>query len=192
MNNGIKFFVLIALAMLFISTQGCVSRVSSTVTTPNGSSNYEQTCVAGNCGRTTTQIVTPLVGTTGYTQCVENYRAVNTRAIVCESNPDTPMCRVLQRRMDGYRAWLDNPPAGTDPQTLMAIRTHFESTIGSMYREEPEVALTCTNLAPFMNGTMMAGFFGALGVGMGAPGFGYTPGMVGAMQTQRQQVLYNQ
>ncbi len=190
--NGIKFFALIALITLFISTQGCVSRVSSTVTTPNGSSEYEQLCVAGNCGTTSTQRVRPLVRTTGYTQCVENYAAVNLRAVECETNPDTPTCRVLQRRMDGYRAWLDNPPAGTDPQTLTVIRTHFESTIGSMYREEPEVALTCTNLAPFMNGNMMAGFFGAFGVGMGAPGFGYTPGMVGAIQTQRQQVLYNQ
>lgn len=209
-----KFSVFALVALLF-TVQGCVSRVSTTTTTPYGQSTYEQTCVLGNCGTTSNQTVQPLVGTPGYTQCVTNYREVNARAVQCEMTASicetdfnnssiTGMsteelrtlretcatCHVLQRRMDGYRAWLSNPPAGTDPQMLMVARSHFESNIGSMYREEPEVALTCTQMAPFMNGSLMAGFFGALGVGMGAPGFGYTPGMVGAIQTQRQQVLY--
>lgn len=212
MHNKFNVFALVAL--LFI-VQGCVSRVSSTVTTPNGQSEYDQTCVLGNCGTTSTQTVQPLVGTPGYAQCVTNYREVNARAVQCEMTASicetdfnhssiTGMsaeelrtlretcatCHVLQRRMDGYRAWLSNPPEGTDQQTLMVARTHFESTIGSMYREEPEVALTCTNLAPYMNGSLMAGFFGALGVGMGASGYGYTPGMVSGIQNQRTQVLY--
>lgn len=185
--NKINTFALVA---LLFTVQGCFGHVGSTSTTPYGQTTYDQTCVLGNCVSNSHQTVQPLVGTPGYTQCVQNYTLVNARAVECEAQPNTPTCRLLQRRMDGYRAWLSNPPAGTDQQTLMVARTHFESTIGSMYREEPEVALTCTNLAPYMNGSLMAGFFGALGVGMGAPGYGYTPGMVSGIQNQRTQVLY--